>query len=130
MRARGILVQAAVLVVGLLVGFFFVFNFLFSDGPTSPLHAERLVSYLLLLAGTFVPAVLGSRFGGGGSPWRWALLAGLPGLAVALLFLGAAVLGGNLDLATLPALYALCSAAGAFAGAWLGIGWLTMASAD
>lgn len=124
------LTQALVLFAGLLAGFFFVFNFLFSDGPTSPLHAERLVTYLLVLAGTFVPAILGARFGGGGSLARWAILAGLPSLAVALLFVGGALLGGDFELSLLPALYALCSAGGALGGAWLGLAWLALASAD
>lgn len=130
MQVRQAVTQGIVLAVGLLTGFFFVLNFLFSDGPPSPLHPERLVTYLMVLAGTLLPALLGARFGGGGSVRRWALLAGAPGLVIALLFLGGALVGGELGLAVLPALYALCVIAGAWGGSWLGTVWLARRVAD
>jgi len=107
---RRLLSAAALLVVGMASAFFFVFNALFSDGPASPLDAEYLVVYTLII-GVYALAAFGAiRWGG----WGWWGLAWLttPGLLVILLYAEPSW--------RLRALVALALVVGNLAGAWLG----------
>jgi hypothetical protein len=110
-RLRRIVTGILVGLGSLLAAFFLVFNLLFSDGPTSLVHPERLVSYALVAGAYVILAAAGSHFAG--RPWLpWSLGVAAPALSICILYslrepgiallavvygilaLGAALLGG------------------------------------
>ncbi|HUR25838.1 MAG TPA: hypothetical protein VM327_07495 [Candidatus Thermoplasmatota archaeon] len=79
-RRRGIAIAVAI-PLGLVLGFFFVFAPLFTDGPGSLGDPERVAS-LALTAGVFVVAALLVAWISRGDGWSLLAL-GLPGVAIA-----------------------------------------------
>lgn len=84
-RLRRIVTGILVGLGSLLAAFFLVFNLLFSDGPTSLVHPERLVSYALVAGAYFILSAAGSHFAG--RPWLpWSLGVAAPALAICILY--------------------------------------------
>lgn len=85
MRLRKVATGILVGVGALLAAFFLVFNLLFSDGPTSLVHPERLVSYALVAGAYFILAAAASHFAG--RPWLpWSLGVAAPALLICVLY--------------------------------------------
>ena len=107
---KNIFATIIALAVGIIIGFFGVFNSVFSDGAMD----ERLIFIAILLA---VYVVLGAVFGIilPGHIWKWVLLLGLPGALCLLMFmlLEHSLLGYLI-------LYIVLLLAAAFLGVWGG----------
>jgi len=73
---------ALALIIGILPGFFLVFNFMFSDIISLN---ERILSFLIVIAAYLI---LGAAFGLAGSDigWKWGIWISLPAVIIALAY--------------------------------------------
>jgi len=73
---------AFALIIGILPGFFLVFNFMFSDIISLK---ERVLSFLIVIAAYLI---LGAAFGLAGSDisWRWGIWLSLPAIIIASIY--------------------------------------------
>ena len=73
---------ALAIIIGILPGFFLVFNFMFSDIISLN---ERILSFLIVIAAYLI---LGAAFGLAGSDisWRWGIWLSLPAIIIASIY--------------------------------------------
>lgn len=113
MTARRAVVGTCVVLAAWLVAFFVTFNLLFSDGPTSLIAGERLVSYAIVAIAHGLLAAAGSRWAG--ITWlTWAIVAVAPSLLVSVLYASR-----ESNIAALAAIDLVIAAGAAVGAAWL-----------
>lgn len=112
MNANQVAIAASSVILSLLAAFFLVFNGLFSDGPKDPSDPQRLVSFLLIVAGYGLLGATGSRIA---RPWwGWPVGLAVPALAICILY---PIKEPNVIPIAIPQVVAVL--VGVFAGGWL-----------
>lgn len=103
--------------LGVFLGFFVVFAGVFTDGPRDWLHAERLSSFGLTVAGYFLAAIAVTRWSPLPFTRAWAILAA-PALGMMVSYVW-----GEPDVLGLSLVYLALATASGFAGTRIAL-WL------